>query len=278
MGLLFWFVAVIAGVFAVIFATLQSFTHRITQAWTDSIGRSITGTNYAEYTGDSQVELDMVLANDTTQPALAALRASGLQSLYMKADIAATITFQDDSGDVGTVTLVANKPYIWNVDSSHSIPISGDTVGFNVSSGAAGNLYFRAVQNAGLTPLAALTGTFLTTPTEAEVVSGGQTIIITLTNATWVAAGATFDAIRAAIIEGLTATTSQAAGWNAEVKTEMVVTNVVRTSSTVVTITLPAVGDYSIASNETVVVTVPPSATSAVNPIVATPTITIVAA
>src|SRR6185436_3159669 len=47
---------------------------------------------------------------------------------------------------------------------------------------------------------AALTGTFLTTPTEGEVITGGQTIIVTLTHGQWVATGAAFDAVRQAII------------------------------------------------------------------------------
>lgn len=126
---------------------------------------------------------------------------------------------------------------------------------------------------------AALTGTFLTTPTEGEVVTGGQTIIITLTDANWVASGATFNAQRQAIIDGLTSAGSEAAGWNVEVRDEMAVTTVVRSSATVVTITLPATAAYAITANETVTVTVPAAAVDLVgSAIVATPTIVIVAA
>jgi len=126
---------------------------------------------------------------------------------------------------------------------------------------------------------AALTGTFLTTPTEAEVVTGSQTIIITLTNGTFIAAGASaFNAIRQAIINGLTSAGAAAAGWNVEVRDKMAVTTVVRTGNSVVTVTLPATAGYSIASNETVTVTVPRAAIAGGDAdVVATPTIAIVA-
>lgn len=128
------------------------------------------------------------------------------------------------------------------------------------------------------TPSAALTGTFLTTPTEGEVVTGGQTIIITLTNAVWIAAGASFNSKRQAIIDGLVSDGAAPTGWNTLVRDVMAVTTVVRTSDTIVTITLPATGTYAIAANETVTVTIPKLAmTLADSDLVATETITIVA-
>ena len=50
---------------------------------------------------------------------------------------------------------------------------------------------------------AALTGEVTESITEADIVAGGKRIILTLTGDTWVAAGATFDAQRQAIINGL---------------------------------------------------------------------------
>jgi len=106
-------------------------------------------------------------------------------------------------------------------------------------------------------PLAVLTGTFLTTPTEAEVIAGTQTIILTLGRGTWVSAGAVFDAIRQAIIDGLDSDKSEATGWNTKVRDVMAVTAVVRTNATTVTITLPATGDYNVSANETITFTLP---------------------
>ena len=86
---------------------------------------------------------------------------------------------------------------------------------------------------------AALTGTAISDGVlESEIVTGGETIIITLTGDTWVAAGATFDAQRQNIIDGMDSAQVEAAGWDAVVKAGLGVSAVVRTSDTVVTITL----------------------------------------
>lgn len=105
-----------------------------------------------------------------------------------------------------------------------------------------------------------LTGT-ITTATKAQIVAGGRTIILTMpTGYSWVAAGATFDATRAAILAGLVSSGVEANGWNVRVSPALVVGNVVRTSATVVTITLPAVALYNITVPETVTATVPVAA------------------
>ena len=80
--------------------------------------------------------------------------------------------------------------------------------------------------------VAAITGTATASITEADIVAGGKTIIITLTNDTWVAAGATFNAIRQDIIDGLDSAQSELLGWNNEVRDKEVVGAVVRDSDT----------------------------------------------
>jgi len=85
---------------------------------------------------------------------------------------------------------------------------------------------------------AAITGTATASITKADIVAGGKTIIITLTGDTWVAAGATFDAQRQSIIDNIVSAQSETNGWNA-VRSNIAVAAVVRTSDTVVTITLP---------------------------------------
>jgi hypothetical protein len=72
-----------------------------------------------------------------------------------------------------------------------------------------------------------LTGTVLTeddTADETDIVAGGRTIILTLTSETWVAAGATFNAQRQNIINGLTAATDYYTGWNEAVLPNIPVT------------------------------------------------------
>ena len=119
---------------------------------------------------------------------------------------------------------------------------------------------------------AAITGTITSSTTETDIVNGGKTIIITLSNDTWVATGATFDAQRANIIQGLDSAQSELTGWNNEVRDKEVVGAVIRTSDTVVTITLSASASYNITANETITVTVPATAATGGNAIIATPT------
>ena len=120
---------------------------------------------------------------------------------------------------------------------------------------------------------AALTGTITDTVDESDIVTGGKTLIITLTSDTW----ETFDdTIRQAIIDGCTSAQSEATGWNAEVRDKEAVGSAVRTSDTVCTITWSAAAAYDITAQETITVTVPASAlVTSVDPVVATPTFTV---
>lgn len=104
----------------------------------------------------------------------------------------------------------------------------------------------------------ALTGTAIAGGVlESEIVSGGETVIITLTGAVWHADIGSDNPITDALIAGITGNLSDAAGWNAEMS--IAHGNIARTSDTVLTITLPAAGSYSITTgDETVTVDVPP--------------------
>lgn len=123
----------------------------------------------------------------------------------------------------------------------------------------------------------ALTGTIIGA-TEADIVAGGKTIILTVTGDTWVAAGGAFDAQRQNIINGMDSAQAEATGWDAVVKATAAVTDVVRTSATVVTITLEAFATYNITANETITVTVPATALLLGGAAIAVPTFTILAA
>lgn len=129
-------------------------------------------------------------------------------------------------------------------------------------------------------PSAAITGTIGDGATEQEVRDGSGAIIITLTGDTWVAAGGTFDAQRQNIIDGLDAAESETNGWNAQVRDQIGVSSVARTSDTIVTVTITdtEVDSYRVDSNETITVTVPASAlVTSTSAITATPTIAITA-
>lgn len=123
----------------------------------------------------------------------------------------------------------------------------------------------------------ALTGTITSSATEADIVAGGKTIILTITGDTWVASGAAFDAQRQNIINGIDSAQAEANGWDAVVKATAAVTDVVRTSATVVTITLEAFATYNITATETITATIPATALTGASAIVATPTFTVAA-
>lgn len=131
-----------------------------------------------------------------------------------------------------------------------------------------------SVNAAGAPVSAAVTGT-LRPAVAQDIRDGGKTIILTLTGDTWVASGATFDAQRQAIIDGLDSAQSEGTGWNAEVRDAIAVTTVVRTSDTIVTITLPALADYAITAAETITPTIPGAALTGASPIVADETISV---
>lgn len=124
---------------------------------------------------------------------------------------------------------------------------------------------------------AVLSGT-ITSATEVDIVAGGKTIILTLTGDTWIAAGAaSFDLQRQNIINGLTSAGAEALGWNLVPKALQSVAGVVRTSNTVVTITLDAQATYNITAPETITATIPGTALVGGNALVAAPTFTITA-
>ncbi len=112
--------------------------------------------------------------------------------------------------------------------------------------------------------------------TPAEIVAGGETIILTLTDTSWVAAGATFDAQRQAIIDGLDSNLSDQNGWDAR-RSDFAVGDVVRTSASVVTITLTGASAYAIPATETITATAPAAALTTSSAIIGTPTFNVVA-
>jgi hypothetical protein len=113
-------------------------------------------------------------------------------------------------------------------------------------------------------------GTYSSTPSTRENVTG--TIPSRIVS---VAPHTVFDDIRQDIINGLNSAQAEATGWNAIVTAGIPVSAVVRTSNTVVTITLPAFGSYDITADETITVTVPATAVAGAAPIVATPTFSV---
>jgi len=120
---------------------------------------------------------------------------------------------------------------------------------------------------------AALTGT-LSGSTEADIVTGGKTTIITLADDTWIAAGTGAigtTAQTASIIVGMISAQSELLGWNNEVTGTLV-----RDSNTQATITWSASASYDITAQEVLTLTIPADVlTTSTTAIIASPTSTI---
>jgi hypothetical protein len=137
-------------------------------------------------------------------------------------------------------------------------PAAADEIGFAVE--------FDAIS-------AAITGTIIDdSPDESDIVTGGKTVIITLTNDTWTADVGDDHGDTDDLIAGIDGDDDNPGGWDAVVRAHMVHGDITRTSPTVVTIILAAEATYDILANETVTVTIPASALTAAGEIVAAPT------
>ena len=84
-----------------------------------------------------------------------------------------------------------------------------------------------------------------------------------------------FDDARQSIINGLTSAQAEAAGWNAVVRPNIPLANVVRTSATVCTVTLQAQATYAVTALEAIALTLPASALTGGASVVAVPVITV---
>lgn len=182
------------------------------------------------------------------------------------------------SATVATITLDPESTYSIAENETISMIIPNDVLVTSTSDLTVANT-FSVTAQAPVT--AVLSGTVTSGFTELDVVAGGDTIILTLSNDTWVASGATFDGQRQNIIDGLVSDGSELNGWDNELigtggSGSLDVTDVVRTSDTVVTITLPADAQYNITANETITATIPATALEvSASAVVASPTFTV---
>jgi len=196
-------------------------------------------------------------------------------SITMDADYIAigtvgnTVQITEINYSTNTITLASAKTWADNA----SIWLYKDSDGTVVLKGTAPEIGAYEFDSVGVASGTIIPGGC----TESEIVSGSKTIVITLSGDEWVAAGATFDAQRQNIINGMDSAQAEAAGWDAVVKGLLPVTAVVRTNANTATITLTDFdGDpytaFGITANETVTVTIPATAVVGAVEIVATPT------
>eukprot|EP00163_Fabomonas_tropica_P028219 TRINITY_DN5703_c0_g2_i1.p1 TRINITY_DN5703_c0_g2~~TRINITY_DN5703_c0_g2_i1.p1 ORF type:complete len:1699 (-),score=265.80 TRINITY_DN5703_c0_g2_i1:27-5123(-) len=107
--------------------------------------------------------------------------------------------------------------------------------------------------------------------TEADLVAGTASILVTLTGADWVS-GAAFTSVRQAILDGLSSSTNNYQhAWNYSTSADPVqVSGVTRVSDSVVRIRFPAQSSYTNQGAETMTFAAPPAATTRAAPAPAT--------
>ena len=106
---------------------------------------------------------------------------------------------------------------------------------------------------------------------ESDVVAGGKVVEITISGDTFVATAGDDNAITTATLQGL----SGSAAWNTNVRDTLTHAHLVRTSDTVLTLTLPACAGYNITELDTITWTLPGSAITSGSTSIASPSIII---
>ena len=194
------------------------------------------------------------------------------QFTFVESMVTGDKTFTSDSNSVALVqdAITSRSGILRVLFKSNDTPSGSQSKRIDWNTG----VYFDITYTGGNTLSAAVTGTATASITEADIVAGGKTIILTLTNETWVPEP-TFAGFKYRIGQNLASAQGEANGWNAKVRYNIPDANIVRTSDTVVTITLPAFATYDITAQETITATIDPFTTAHGSKIVATPTFTV---
>ena len=201
-------------------------------------------------------------------------------------------SFMAEDDDIAFAS--GNPPTLWNADSnvaenagtdasfhviSRTLAAAGDATSVAFGTFAAGHAYWALTLAFIPQPVSALTGTITASVNETDIVTGGKTLIITLTDDNWIAAGVgSFDLQRDEIIAGVDSAQGETLGWNLVPQALQSLGGVIRTSDTVVTITWDAFATYDITATETITNTVPSTATVGAISTVSTPTFDITTA
>ena len=162
------------------------------------------------------------------------------------------------SDTVCTIELLASEVAAYRITSNETITVTVPAAALTTSTSAVvatgAFTITAAAESVAVTGTAGGDGAL-----ESEITTGGQDVVLTLTNTIW----ATFSsAVQDALIAGLDSAQSETAGWNNQIRDTIASANAVRTSATVATITIlaSAATGYKINDNEVITVTVPASA------------------
>jgi hypothetical protein len=205
---------------------------------------------------------DDVLSNTTKRNALYdGFTASGTEQLQWGKVITilknegASAAVMNAAKDTITITLSETAAYDITNSQQISLTISPELIKNAVKSATSVNTIKIAAN-----VVAVLEGTVITAGVaEGDIVAGGKTIIVRLTNGEFAVDVASNAAKRNAIFDGFKTSSSDPAMWNKVISALKLAgeSAITRNSSNKITITLPAVSDYDISLNETISLTLP---------------------
>ena len=99
----------------------MSLTHSITKTWSDS-GNSLSKTVTTSSGGE--INISESIADGADQLLAFELDVTQLKSLYIVADGALTIEWNDDAGTHGSLVLAADTPIDWNSTDGSANPLT----------------------------------------------------------------------------------------------------------------------------------------------------------
>jgi len=122
-----------------------SFTHTLEQKIATA-GRSVPCSN--SYSGDGQLSRSIPVPDDSADMEVAiVLDVSEIKLIFIKSDQDMTLETNNAGSPVDTISLLANKPYIWDEDSYFVNLLTTDVtkIFLTQSSGSAATLDIEAV-------------------------------------------------------------------------------------------------------------------------------------
>jgi len=242
--------------------------------------------NIMRFNFDSASHESTTTVTDDAWYTVIVTRLNGDISVAVNGDIESTAT-RTGSND-GSIDLrigrFGESDFFWTGEVSY-VSFYNRGMGANEIRSLSNNLYQilqPRIQLVGLTSdagvSAGIAGTMTASVVEGDIVTGGKTIIITLTNDTFVAAGTGAIGSTAdtqALIDGFDAASSPTNGWNNEVRDKALTSEVVRTSNTVATWTVAAQSGYDVSAQETITGTIPAAVLTGAVELTASPTFTV---
>lgn len=231
--------------------SVTSFSQNDIKAGTAKIIITLTGGGKFTSDVDSSTEKKNAILN-------------GLKATYNTAewsDVLSKATLTQNSDSKLTITL-NDADYEPLGNEVISVTIPAKVASGYIIDGAVNNAVYSGKITIYSDISAALSGTLVSTPvTEADIVAGSETLVITLTNGKWASDIASNATVSKALFDGLTVSptvsTNDTNSWKNKVLAILKATDIKINSDTEIEITLPAAAGYAISADQSIVVNIP---------------------